>query len=130
VLLVGAGLLLKSFNAFETPALVFQQKMSWPCISASRSFVTRLLLQQTAFSEQLINGVRTIPGVDSAGLVSSAPGRGWGGDRLLSVAEHPPFAEGEGARSSGPRKPIPAISPLFQISVFISGRTFRQDERL
>ncbi|HEX7729032.1 MAG TPA: FtsX-like permease family protein, partial [Terracidiphilus sp.] len=52
--------------------------------------------QKINFFEQLITQVRAVPGVKSAGLVSTAPGQGWGGDYLISVAEHPPLPKGVG----------------------------------
>ena len=127
VLLVGAGLLLKSFQRLRNSSLgipaaenVLAMYISIP----EARYQTPV--QQTAFFEQLINGVRTIPGVDSAGLVSSAPGRGWGGDRLLSVVEHPPLPKGLDLQVRGAD---PGYFSAIQIP-FTSGRTFRQDERL
>jgi len=130
VLLVGAGLLLKSFQRLRNTSL----GLGVPAENVLAMYISipearyKTPVQQTAFFEQLINGVRTIPGVDSAGLVSSAPGRGWGGDRLLSVAEHPPLPKGTGLDLQV-RGADPGYFSAIQIP-FTSGRTFRQDERL
>jgi len=113
VLLVGAGLLLKSFQRLRNTSLGVPAENVLAMYISIPDARYKTPVQQTAFFEQLINGVRTIPGVDSAGLVSSAPGRGWGGDRLLSVAEHPHCRRGRGSicRSA---EPIPAIFPRFR----------------
>jgi len=51
--------------------------------------------QQVSFFEHVIEWVRSLPVVQAAGLVSTAPGQGWGGDHLLSVVEHPPLQQGK-----------------------------------
>jgi putative ABC transport system permease protein len=94
ILLTGAGLLLKSYQRLRTTDLG---------ISADNALTMRFSLpeirystpeKKAAFMEQLISGIRALPGVQSAGLVSTAPGQGWGGDFLVSVPEHPPLPKG------------------------------------
>jgi predicted permease len=84
--------------------------------------------QQVAFFEQLITRVRAIPGVQSAGLVSTPPGEGWNGDQLMTVVEHPPL----------PIKDVPDIQvrgadPGYFAAIqlpLLRGRIFTPDERL
>lgn len=96
VLLVGAGLLLKSFERLRSTDIgiptdnVLTLRLGLPDVRYSDS------QKKIAFFEQLIAGVRSIPGVSSAGLVTTAPGEGWGGDTNFSVAEHPPLPTGQG----------------------------------
>ena len=96
VLLVGAGLLLKSYQRLRSTDLgvpadnVLTMHFGLPDVRYKDS------TQRVAFFEQLIERVRALPGVQSAGLVTSAPGQGWGGDELVSVVEHPPLPKGVG----------------------------------
>jgi predicted permease len=96
VLLVTAGLLLKSFRQLRSTDLG---------VPIDNTLTMRINLpdarykeanQKINFFEQLIGQVRAVPGVKSAGLVSTAPGQGWGGDYLISVVEHPPVPKGVG----------------------------------
>ena len=57
------------------------------CQPARRSLQSQC--NQAAFFEQLITQVRALPGVESAGLVTKAPGQGWGGDSLADIVERP-----------------------------------------
>src|SRR5260370_10715970 len=80
VLLVGAGLLLKSYQRLRSTDLgvpidnVLTMHFSLPEARYKDP------VQQVAFFESVINRVRALPGVQAAGLVSTAPGEGWGGD--------------------------------------------------
>ncbi|HTX77746.1 MAG TPA: ADOP family duplicated permease, partial [Terracidiphilus sp.] len=90
VLLAGAGLLLKSYAHLRGANIgvpidnVLTMHLSLPVNQYKTD------AQTTAFFEQLIARVRALPGVRSAGLVSTAPGEGWGGDDMMFVAEHLP----------------------------------------
>ena len=81
-----------------------------------------------AFFEQLITRVRTVPGVEAAGLVSTAPGEGWGGDRMMSVVEHPRQPKGKGFQILA-RGADPGYFAAVQIPL-LSGEPLRRDERL
>jgi putative ABC transport system permease protein len=128
VLLVGAGLLLKSYSRLRAADLgipvenVLTMGVSLP---EARYKTT---VQHVAFFEQLIEHIRAIPGVQSAGLVTAVPGQGWGGDQLISVLEHPPLPKGVGidmmARGADPGYFAAAQIPILR------GRTFAADERL
>lgn len=128
VLLVGAGLLAKSYQRLRSADLgvptdtVLTMHISLPGARYKKPE------QSAAFFEQLIARVRALPGVKAAGLVSTAPGEGWGGNRMMSVVEHPPLPKGEGfdilARGADPGYFAAVQIPL------LSGRTFSRDERL
>jgi putative ABC transport system permease protein len=85
-------------------------------------------VQQVAFFERLIAQVRAVPGVQSAGLVSTAPGQGWGGDHLVTVVEHPAMPKGKGldlmVRGADPDYFSAVQIPLMR------GRIFTSSERL
>lgn len=127
VLLVGAGLLLKSFQHLRSSDLgvpvdnVLTLHLELPKARYKQDE------QKIAFFEQLIARVRALPGVSSAGLVSAAPGEGWSGDYLMAIVEHPPLPKGEGLdfmlRGADPGYFSAIGLPILR------GRTFNQDER-
>jgi predicted permease len=128
VLLVGAGLLLKSFERLRSADIG---------VPVDNALTLRLGLpdaryseprKRVAFFEQLIAGVRALPGVSGAGLVSAAPGEGWNGDTLFSIAEHPPLAPGQGLDFMLRGTEAGYFSAI-GLPV-LKGRVFRQDERL
>jgi predicted permease len=127
-LLVGAGLLLKSYQRLRSTDLgvpvdnVLTMHFSLPDARYQEP------VQQIAFFERLIAGARALPGVEAAGLVSTAPGQGWGGDHLVSVVEHPPLPSGQGL-DLHTRGADPGYTTALQIPL-LSGRMFRTDERL
>jgi predicted permease len=127
VLLAGAGLLIKSYSRLRSTDLgvpvenVLTMRISLPEVRYKTPE------QQVAFLERLISQVRALPGV-SAGLVSTAPGEGWGGDHLMYIAEHPPLPKGQGLDFMI-RGADPGYFSAAQISL-IRGRIFREDERL
>ncbi|HVT98046.1 MAG TPA: ADOP family duplicated permease, partial [Acidobacteriaceae bacterium] len=128
VLLVGAGLLLKSFERLRSSDLgvpvdnVLTLRVGLPDVRYPKPE------QRIAFFEQLIQRVRALPGVSSAGLVSTAPGEGWNGDDLMSIAEHPPLPPGQGfdfmLRGADPGYFSAIGLPI------LKGRTFSEDERM
>jgi len=128
VLLVGAGLLLKSFQRLRTTDLgvpvdnVLTMHVSLPEVHYKEP------VQQVAFFEELIARVRALPGVQAAGLVSSPPGEGWNGDRMMTVVEHPPVPKGE-VPDIMVRGAEPGYFAAIQIPL-LRGRVFTQAERL
>ena len=96
VLLVAAGLLLKSFSQLRSTDLGVPIDNTLTMRIGLPDARYKTANQKINFFEQLITQVRAVPGVKSAGLVSTAPGQGWGGDYLISVAEHPPLPKGVG----------------------------------
>jgi predicted permease len=128
VLLVGAGLLLRSFQRLRSTDIgvpvdnVLTMHISLPEARYKDP------AQWAAFFETLIARVRALPGVQSAGLVSTPPGEGWGGDHLMSIVEDPPMPKGEGddfmVRGADPGYFAAIQLPLLR------GRIFTSDERL
>lgn len=128
MLLVGAGLLLKSFQRLRSADIgvpvdnVLTMRLSLPAVTYPKPE------QQVALFEQLISRVRAIPGVEAAGLVSTAPGEGWGGDHLMWVVEHPPLARGQ-----VPDIMIRGAEPGYFAAIgipLLRGRIFTTDEKL
>jgi predicted permease len=128
VLLIGAGLLMKSYERLRNAGLgvpednVLTMHLSLPEARYKEPF------EQVAFLERLIGGVRSLPGVQAAGLVTAAPGQGWGGDDIVSVVEHPPLPKGEGLDLMM-RGAEPGYFAAIQIPL-VHGRLFTSGERL
>ena len=128
VLLLGAGLLLKSYQQLRTRDLgcatdnVLTLGFSLPDAHYKEP------VQKNAFSAQLLTRVRALPGVQAAGFSTALPGEGWGGDNLVSIPEHPPLPKGQGIDLMR-RAVDPGYFAALQIPL-IRGRYFRNDERL
>lgn len=128
VLLVGAGVLLKSYQRLRSNEIgvpvnnVLTMRLSLP------EARYREAVQRAGFFETLIERVRALPGVEAAGLVSKAPGEGYGSSRLVHVVEHPPVPPNQ-----VPDLMIRGADPGYFAAIriaFIRGRTFTPDERL
>ena len=120
ILLVSAGLLFKSFVHLRTSDLgcatshVLTMKYGLP----EEQYDTREKV--IAFHQSLLDRVRRLPGVRAAGLVSTAPGAGWGGDDLFTIPEHPSTTFQ--LRNDAPVAPvIPATSPPCKYRCFADG---------
>ena len=128
VLLVGGGLLLKSYQRLRSTDIgvpienVLTMRFSLPEVRYKQP------AEQVAFFEKLIERVRALPGVQAAGLVSTPPGEGWNGDRMMQVVEHPPLPKRE-VPDLQVRGAEPGYFSAIQIPL-LHGRIFTLDERL
>jgi putative ABC transport system permease protein len=128
VLLIGAGLLLKSYSRLRSSDLGIPTANTLTLRLGVPEARYKTDATQVDFLERLIARVRVIPGVESAGLVSRAPGQGWGGDRLMRVVEHPSMPN-----DSGIDMMVRGADPGYFDAVhlpILRGRTFAADERL
>jgi putative ABC transport system permease protein len=127
VLLVGAGLLLKSFQRLRSTDIGVPVDNVLTMFFSLPDARYKTEVQDVQFFEQLIARVRALPGVQAAGLASQVPGEGWGGDHLMSVVEHP-TAKGHETdlmvRGAEPGYFAAIHMPLLR------GRIFSTDERL
>jgi len=95
VLLVGAGLLLKSYERLRSVDMgcvtrnVLTMQFSLPEEKYSQP------VQRANFFSVLIERVRSLPGVRAAGVVRKLPGQGYAGDTSFFIAEHPPLPAGQ-----------------------------------
>jgi putative ABC transport system permease protein len=128
VLLVGVCLLLKSYQRLRSTDIgvpvenVLTMHFSLPEVRYKQP------VQKVAFFEQLIGRIRALPGVQAAGLVSTPPGEGWNGDRMMQVVEHPPLPKRE-VPDVMVRGAEPGYFSAIQIPL-LHGRIFTLDERL
>src|SRR5437762_4812488 len=95
MLLIGAGLLLKSYDQLRSSSLgcvtdnVLTMRFSLPEAQYTQP------TQRVNFFEALLEHVRAMPGIQSAGLVRAVPGQGYFGDSGFAIAEHPPLPQGQ-----------------------------------
>lgn len=128
VLLVGAGLLLKSFQRLRSTDLGVPVDNILTMYFSLPDARYKTPVEQVAFFEQLITRVRALPGVEAAGLASQVPGEGWGGDRLMRVVEHPGVPKGQETDLM-----VRGADPGFFSTIrmpLVRGRIFTSDERL
>jgi predicted permease len=128
VLLVAAGLLFKSFLHLRSADLgcatdhVLTMKYSLP----QKQYDTREKV--LAFHQALLERVRSLPGVTSAGLVSTPPGGGYPGDDVFIIPERP--ANSFQLQNDGLTYTVdPGYFTAMQIPL-IRGRFFTDQERL
>ncbi len=128
VLLVGAGLLIKSYRQLRTVNLgcaTHDVLTMW--INLPKGGY-RTPEQRVVFYEQLLERVRATPGVKAAGLTSVLPGQGRQRDDTFNIREHPPLPKGENL-DADTRFVDPGYFAAMQIPL-IEGRFFDPNERL
>ena len=128
VLLIGAGLLLRSYQQLRSANLGFAQhniltmRMNLPRNSYPND-ASRL-----AFFDPLLSRVRALPGVESAGMTSVIPGEGRRRNDVFVIPEHPPLPRGQ-VLDALTRFVDPGYFATLQIPL-IEGRIFEPGERL
>jgi predicted permease len=128
VLLIGAGLLLKSYKQLRTTNLgcitdnVLTMHLSLPEATYSKG------AQRVNFYQALLERVRALPGVQSATFTRMVPGEGYGGDSGFAIAEHPPLPEGQ-YQLGVVRWVDPGYFAALGIPI-LRGQTFDADQRL
>jgi putative ABC transport system permease protein len=128
VLLVGAGLLLKSYQRLRTTDLGVPVDNVLTLHFGLPEARYKTGAQRIAFFENVLSQVRALPGVQSAGLVNAAPGQGYGGDDLVTVVEHPPLPKGTGLDLQS-RGADPGYFAAIHLPI-VRGRVFTSDERM
>jgi predicted permease len=128
ILLIGAGLLLKSYERLRSADMgcITQGVITMHLGLPDARYATRAL--RTNFYDTLLDRVRALPGVDAAGFVTSVPGQGYGMDWTFSIVEHPPLPQGRGL-SALSRWADPKYFGAMGIPI-VRGRTFDGGKRL
>jgi putative ABC transport system permease protein len=92
VLLFGAGLMIRSFEQLQRvhPGFDSDNVMTMTLAIARSKF--HLPAEQTAFFEQVLQRVRTLPGVLSAGVVDDVPLNGNGSHQPIAIEGRPALA--------------------------------------
>jgi predicted permease len=128
VLLIGAGLLIRSFVRLRSTDVgcvtdnVLTLDYSLPAQKYSSPD------KVNAFNEALLEQVRAMPGVRAAALGSSVPGAGAGGDDAFTIPEQPPIAQGTAVPDALVRTVDPGYFSALQIPL-LKGRFFTSDDR-
>ena len=128
VLLVAAGLLLKSFLRLRSADV--------GCVTENTLMLQYSLPEKkyntpekvNAFNEALLERIRTMPGVRSAALGNTLPGAGYPGDMVFTVKEHAPLKTGEDMPSAMVCQADPGYFSALGIPL-VQGRFFTSDER-
>ena len=128
VLLIGAGLLLKSYEKLRTSDLgCLTHNVLTMSFDLPEARYTQVTLRET-FAKTLLERVRHLPGVDAAGYVFPVvPGDGYGGDNHFNIVEHPPFPAGH-TQYVPHRWADPGYFAAIGIPI-LKGRTFGEDQR-
>jgi predicted permease len=127
VLLISAGLLLKSYRAMRDSGLgCATDNVLTMGLAQPRHM--RTPAQRSAFYQLLLERVRQIPGVKAAVATTLLPGQGANRNDTYTIREHPPLPKGE-ALASTTVFVDPTYFQAMQIPL-IAGRSFTEDERL
>jgi len=128
VLLIGAGLLLKSFLRLRSTDVgcvtdnVLTLAYSLPGQKYGKPG------QADNFNQALLERLRALPGVRSVALGSVLPGAGYGGDDVFTVPEHPPIKPGADLPDAVYRRADPGYFAALQIPL-LRGRYFTNLDR-
>ncbi|HEY3628379.1 MAG TPA: ABC transporter permease [Terracidiphilus sp.] len=97
VLLIGAGLLLKSYQRLRSADMgcatqnVLTMRFALPGVRYKTPGP-----MPVNFFDALLSRLRALPGVDAVGLVTAIPGQGYWEDSDFTIVEHPPLPRGIG----------------------------------
>ena len=96
VLLIGAGLLLKSYERLRSADIgcITQNVLTMHLGLPDARYATPA--QRANFFDTLLERVRALPGVDGAAFATVAPAQGYWGDWGFTIVEHPPSPQGSG----------------------------------
>jgi predicted permease len=96
ILLIGAGLLLKSYERLRSADMgcVMQDVLTMHIGLPDARYP--IGAPRANFFNTLLERVRTLPGVDAAAFVTAVPGQGYGSDWGFTIVEHPPLPQGSG----------------------------------
>jgi predicted permease len=128
VLLVSAGLLLKSFWRLRTTdaGCVTDNVLTMSYSLPDKQYDSPEKVN--TFNETLLQRVRSMPGVRAAALGTVLPGAGHGGDDSFIIPEHPAIAAGATLPAAEFRRADPGYFAALQIPL-LSGRYFTSEDR-
>jgi predicted permease len=128
VLLVGAGLLLKTYHRLRSVDMGANVKNVLTMTLDLPRGSYKDAAQVVSFYDTLLERVRQLPGVLGAGLSTALPGEGRKRDDTFTIAERPPLPAGQ-VLDASTRFADPAYFRTMQIPI-VEGRTFEDAERL
>ena len=95
VLLIGAGLLLKSYKRLRSSDIGCLTK-GVLTLRTGLPDARYTAAQRVNFFDNLLARVRALPGIEAAGFTIAVPGQGYFGDAPFNIVEHPPLPQGKG----------------------------------
>ncbi len=128
VLLIAAGLLLKSFWRLRTTDVgcVTDNVLTMGYSLPAKKYDSPEKVN--AFNEALLERVRSMPGVRAAALGSIVPGAGQPGDDDFTIPEHPTITAGTALPDALYLRADPGFFSALQIPL-LSGRFFTNEDR-
>jgi predicted permease len=128
ILLIGAGLLLKSYERLRSADMgcLTQDVITMHLGIPDARYATPA--QRANFYDMLLARVRALPGVDAAGFATLVPGQGYQMDWSFTIVEHPPLPQGSGLFALS-RWADPKYFNAIGIPI-LRGRTFDAGKRL
>jgi putative ABC transport system permease protein len=128
VLLIAAGLLLKSFWRLRTTDVgcATDNVLTMSYSLAAKRYQSPE--KGNVFNEALLERVRALPGIRAASLGSMVPGAGAGEDDAFTIPEHPPIAPGTALPDALYRTADPEYFSALQIPL-LKGRFFTSGDR-
>jgi predicted permease len=128
ILLIGAGLLLKSYEHLRSADMgcLTQNVITMHLGIPDARYPTPA--QRANFYDTLLDRVRGLPGVDAAGFATAVPGQGYQMDWTFTIVEHPPLPQGSGQFALS-RWADPQYFHAMGIPI-LRGRTFDSAKRL
>jgi predicted permease len=128
ILLIGAGLLLKSYERLRSADIgcLTQDVLTMHLGLPDARYATAP--QRANFFDALLERVRALPGVDAGGFATLVPGQGYGMDFTFTIVEHPPLPQGSGQFALA-RWADPKFFNAMGIPI-LRGRTFDPGKRL
>lgn len=129
LLLIGAGLLLKSYERLRSVDMgCATQNVLTLHTGLPDARYKRPGPAPVRFYDTLLERMRALPGVDAAGFVDAVPGMNYGNDSGFTIAEHPALPQGQGL-SAITRTADPGYFAAIGIPI-LRGRTFNPSMRL
>jgi putative ABC transport system permease protein len=128
ILLIGAGLLLKSYERLRSANMgcLTENVLTMHLGIPDARYPTAP--QRANFYDTLLDRVRALPGVDAAGFATVVPGQGYQMDWTFTIVEHPPLPQGTGQFALS-RWADPKYFNAIGIPI-LRGRTFDGGKRL
>jgi predicted permease len=128
VLLIGAGLLIKSYQRLRSADMgcITQDVLTMHLGLPDARYATPA--QRANFFDTLLERVRALPGMDAAGFVTVAPGQGYFGDWEFTIIGHPPLPQGSSLDAMN-RWADPKYFAAMGLPI-VRGRTFDSGKRL
>ena len=96
VLLIGAGLLIKSYERLRSTDMGCLTKNVLTMHIGLPDARYPIGAPRLNFYETLFARIRALPGVTAAGFIDAVPGMGYWGDEGFNIVEHPPLPQREG----------------------------------